>query len=312
MPDIVTVTMNPAIDVSTSTGKFVAEKKLRCTPETRHPGGGGINVARVVCRLGHDVVAAYPVGGVTGKWLEKIMEAEGIRSLTVPIDGRTRESFTVVEEPTGYEFRFILPGPEMSENEWTRCLHIFTAFRTPPRYVVSSGSLSPGVPADFHAQVAAAAKRNGAKAVVDVSGEALKAAVEEGVYLLKLNLHEMQEFTGKTLDTKAKRLTACRALIEEGKAEAVCLTMGRDGAMIVSAGEAYAAEALQVEAHSTVGAGDSFLGGMIWALAEDKDLKTAFCYGVAASAAALLNPGKELSRKEDVERLFPMVEAKKL
>jgi 6-phosphofructokinase 2 len=303
MTDIVTLTMNPAVDLSTSVDRVVAVHKLRCSPARRDPGGGGINVARVATRLGADVKALYPRGGETGALLRRLIDGEGIASLAVHVAGETREDITVLEEDTGEQFRFVFPGPKLSEAEWRKCLAAIAALKGQPGYFVASGSLPPGAPADFYAQAAQAAKACGAKVIVDTSGPALDAALDEGVYLIKPNLRELREMTGLSLDDQDSRIDAARQLVEAGRVQIVALSLGHEGALFVTAEGAWRAPALEVELVSAVGAGDSFVGGLVWSLAAGHDLEEAFRYGVAAGSAALLTPGTELSLADDVQRL---------
>ena len=120
--------------------------KLRVTSECRDPGGGGINVARVIKRLGGDAEAIYPVGGMIGSLLRKLLDEENIASYTSAIAGETREDFSVSELSTGEQYRFILPGPRLSELEWQDCLALISGLDPFPRFVVASGSLRKGVP----------------------------------------------------------------------------------------------------------------------------------------------------------------------
>jgi 6-phosphofructokinase 2 len=312
MTDIVTLTMNPAVDLSTSVDKVVAVHKLRCSPAIRDPGGGGINVARVATRLGADVKALYPRGGETGSLLRRLIDAEGIASLVVHVAGQTREDMTVLEEETGEQFRFVFPGPELSEAEWRECLAAIAALASHPAIFVASGSLPPGVPADFYAQAARTATARGAKVIVDASGPALEAALGQDVFLIKPNLRELRHMVGQPLDDEESWLAACRKLVDAGRTEIVALSLGHLGALFVTGEGAWRAPALDVKLVSAVGAGDSFVGGLAWSLASGHDLEEAFRYGLAAGSAALLTPGTELCRREDVERLHAQTELKRL
>jgi 6-phosphofructokinase 2 len=226
MTDIVTITPNPAVDVSTTVERIVPVTKLRGSGERRDPGGGGINVARVVTRFGGDAVALYPVGGLTGALLRQLLDREDITSLTCPTAGETREDFFVTERATGQPYRFILPGPTLSEAEWQACLTRLAGLAPFPRFVVGSGSLPAGVPVDFYARVAAIAHDHGARMILDTSGPALSAAVEAGVDLIKPSLREMRELAGAELSDGAAWEVAARALLARGKVETVALTMG--------------------------------------------------------------------------------------
>lgn len=303
MTDIVTVTPNPAVDLSTAVDRIVPVYKLRGTSQRRDPGGGGINVARVVKRLGGDVRAIYPAGGAMGDLLGRLLDAEGISSLALPIAGETREDFFVSETSTGQQYRFILPGPRLAEHEWKACLAAVAALEPFPRFLVGSGSLPDGVPHDFYAQLARLARQRGASMILDTSGPALAAAAAEGVDLIKPNLREMRELCGGTPEDPAAWEAAARALVEQGGARIMALTMGHRGAALVTRDKILRAKPLAINPLSAVGAGDSFLGALVSGLAAGQPLEHCFRIAVAAGAAALLNPGTDLGRQEDIVRL---------
>lgn len=242
-----------------------------------------------------------------GHLLRHLVDEEGIRSLAIYIAEETRESFTVLEETTGQQYRFVLPGPRVSETECRRCLDALASLKQRPGFLVASGSLPPGVPDDFYADITRLANEWGARLVLDSSGPALKAALAAGVYLVKPNLHELSDLIGSPLEDQASWLEACRSIVGRGGAEIVALTLGEQGALLVTRDRAWRAPGVPIRPVSTVGVGDSFLGAMVWSLASGHELETAFRYGVASGTAALLTPGTELCRREDVERLFHQV-----
>ena len=307
MPDIATITINPAVDIFVNVERVEATKKLRCSAPKRDPGGGGINVARAAHRLGGRVVAIYPAGGALGKLLHRLVEREGIDSVTTPSHVETRENFTAYEEESGQQYRFVLPGSTLHKAEWEACLEKLATLPDRPKIVVASGSIPPGVPEDFFARVARHAKSLGARMVLDTSGPALKAALAEGVSLIKPNLSEFSDFAGAALSRDQDRIAAARKLIADKRVEAVALTLGDDGALLVTADGAWRSAPLHVEVVSAVGAGDSFLGGMVAALAGGERLEHAFRVGVAAGSAAVMRPGTELCHEEDVHRLLAEV-----
>ena len=307
MRDILTITMNPAVDITTSTATVAPTHKIRCGAPQRHPGGGGINVARVVQRLGGDCAALFPVGGSSGEVLKRLLDEESISSVYVPISGETRESFSVKESSTGSEYRFVLPGPDMGPTEWQACLDLVASFQPAPCYVVASGSLPPGVPTDFYARLAKLVQSNGAKLVLDTSGPALAAALEAGVYLVKPSLRELRELMGQPLETQSQWRDAAQTLVARGRAQVVVLSLGEGGAWLVTPSETCFAPAVPVQVVSTIGAGDSFVGGMVWALGRGLPVRASFRYGVAAASAALLSVGTGLCSQADVLRLHDQV-----
>jgi len=307
MTDIVTITPNPAVDLSTSVEKIVPVYKLRGTSQRRDPGGGGINVARVVKRLGGEVSAIYPIGGATGDLLRSLLEKEGVASRTFPIADETREDFFVSEISTGQQYRFILPGPCLAADEWEPCLTLLSRTEPFPRFVVASGSLPRGIPDDFYARVARIARQRGARMILDTSGPALAAAVAEGVDLIKPNLREMRELAGFEPSDAGAWEDAARTLVRSGKVAVIALTMGHLGAVLVSRDQVLRASPLAIATASAVGAGDSFLGALIYRMASGAGLEEAFRQAVAAGAAALLNPGTGLCLPHDVKRLADQV-----
>lgn len=307
MPRFVTITPNPALDVSTSVDQLVDAHKLRCDAPQVHPGGGGINVARVLHRLGAQVQALYPAGGATGERLQGLLDAEGVPSLRWAIAGETRESWTVHERQSGREYRFVLPGPLLSAAEWAEGLARLRRVSPCPAWVVSSGSLPLGVASDGHAQIARVVKDMGARMVVDSSGAALAAALAQGVWLVKPSLRELAELTHEDLTTPLQQRQAARQLIARGQAQMVALSLGPEGAMLVTADQCLHAAALSVPLHSTVGAGDSFLAALVWALDRQDDLRLALATAMAAGAAAVMSSGTALCQPQDVMRLRQQV-----
>lgn len=314
MPNILTLTMNPALDIATSTGKVMDTHKMRCGAAIYHPGGGGINVARVVRRLGGDVLALFPAGGVTGQRLQQLLADEEVPGQAIAIAGETRESFSVFEASSGRDYRFVLPGPNLTEAEWRGCLEQVgdQIKKDHVRYLIVSGSMPPGVPVDFCAQLADLAHTHGCRVVVDTSGAPLAAALARGVYLVKPSLRELRDLTGHALASESDWLAAARQMVSSGQAEVVALSLGEDGAMLVTADCALRAKGVAVTVASSIGAGDSFVGGLIWSLSRGDELVQAFRYAMAAGAAALLSAGTALCQPADVERLHNEVEVTSL
>ena len=304
MTDILTITLNPALDVLTTIDKVSDTHKMRCGAVIKHSGGGGVNVARVLHRLGANCVALYLAGGVTGERHHKLMSAEKVRCHVMPIAEETRESFSVHETSSGNDFRFVLPGPNVSSTEYEACFD-YLAQHMPKKFLVISGGLAPGVPDNFYARLTALAKQNGVRVVLDANGPALAEALNVGVYLFKPSLRELRDLTGQALADEASQVAAARQLIQCGQAEIVAVSLGAEGAMVISAQEGWRARSIQVDVQTTIGAGDSFVGGMVWSLSRGDTLLKAFQYGMASGAAALLAPGTSLAQASDVHRLIP-------
>lgn len=302
--NIVTLTMNPAIDVSTSVGQVVAEHKLRCASPTYEAGGGGINVSRAIRRLGGESTAVYATGGPTSQTLKQLLHDEGVEHTPLSIAGTTRENFTALDESSGQQYRFIMPGPVFHEQEWQRCLEALGNRSPKPDYLVASGSLPLGVPADFFARVTEIGKTLEARVVVDTSGKALTLAAQAGVYLLKPNMNELQSLAGEEIENEAQLEQVARNIIHHGRCEVLVVSLGAAGALMVTRDALERFRAPTVAIKSKVGAGDSMVAGLVLSLARGKTLREAMLFGVSAGAAAVTTPGSELCRREDTERLY--------
>ncbi|MCD8494223.1 MAG: 1-phosphofructokinase family hexose kinase [Burkholderiaceae bacterium] len=290
---ILTVTLNPTLDVSTSVARLIDHAKLRCSPELEQVGGGGINVAHVVHSLGGRCQAMLPVGGSRGQDILQRLTDGGLDCITATIDQQNRQCFTVYETETGHEYRFVLPGPTFSQTEQAACISAICN-HLPTDHLILSGSLPPGVPDDFYATVIEAVRHTHPtlRIVVDASGETLTHALAAGVFMIKPSREEFCELTGYQATEPIDCVAACRELISQGKAQVIALTLGADGALLVTADQAWQIDPLPVTVTSTVGAGDSFVGGFVWSLTQNPDFMRAARIATAAASAALQTQGE--------------------
>ncbi|MFC4174967.1 1-phosphofructokinase family hexose kinase [Microvirga sp. GCM10011540] len=303
MKPIVTLTLNPSIDGSSEAEVVRPIHKVRTTNERYHPGGGGINVSRVVQELGGLSQAFYLAGGATGNVFENLLTTRRIMGRRIAIEDHTRVSHTVFERSSGLEYRFVPEGPEIRSSEWQECLEVLGGVECD--YIVASGSLPRGVPTDFYVRVATMVRAKGAKLVLDTSGPALKEALSAGgVHLAKPSLGEFERLVGRELKDPAALEDAAKDFVRAERVELLAITMGHEGALLVHKDRVSRLPALNVEVRSAVGAGDSFVAAMTLALARRSDAQEAFRWGVAAGTAAVLTPGTELCRRADVERLY--------
>jgi 6-phosphofructokinase 2 len=310
MKPIVTLTLNPAIDSSCEADEVRPVRKIRTFGERYDPGGGGINVARVIRELGGDALAVYLAGRLTGQAFSHMVDGVGLQHRTVPIRGATRVAHTVYERSSGQEYRFVPQGPEIHDGEWQASLRELQDLEF--KYLVASGSLPGGVPDDFYAQVARLAVDKGARFVLDTSGAALERALESGVYLVKPNLRELETAVGRALREPAEQEEAARQLIARGRAEIVTVSLGADGALLATGAACFRLRAPKVKPKSAVGAGDSFVGAMTLGLAQGWTAQDAFTLAVATGTATLLTMGTELCRRADVERIYRQIKAEQV
>ncbi|MBN8679632.1 MAG: 1-phosphofructokinase family hexose kinase [Chitinophagales bacterium] len=305
MTKIVTLTLNPALDKSTEIEQLIPEQKLRCSPMRVDAGGGGINVSKAIRRLGGDSVAVFPFGGQNGMVLCNLLEQEGVSIKALEVVGETRENMAVRESSTNAQYRFTMPGLALTEQDADKCLDIIGQLK--PRYLVASGSLPPGLRETYYEKVASFAKEIDAKFILDTSGRALQAAADEGLYLLKPNLQELSALSEKPSLEMNQVDDAALDIIRMGRCEVVVVSLGAQGALLVTADRVEHVPAPMVKKLTTVGAGDSMVAGMVWALSEGKSFQEMVQIGVACGSATTLNPGTRLFRTEDVWRLYEWI-----
>jgi 6-phosphofructokinase 2 len=310
MKPILTLTLNPAIDASCQAEVVRPIHKTRTSDERYDPGGGGINVARVIRELGGEALAVYFAGGLTGQAFNHMIDAIGLAHRAVPIAGMTRVSHTVYERSSGQEYRFVPEGPALAEAEWQAGLAALEG--QDADYLVASGSLPKGVPADFYARIARSARERGIRFVLDTPGEALRQALEVGVHLIKPNLSELERLLGRALPEPAAQEAVARGLVGDGCAEIVTVSLGADGALLATNDGCLRLAAPAIEPKSAVGAGDSFVAAMTFGLAEGRAPKDAFTLAVATGTATVLTMGTELCRRPDVLRIERQIRAEQI
>ncbi|HEX8462869.1 MAG TPA: 1-phosphofructokinase family hexose kinase [Segetibacter sp.] len=311
MQKIVTLTLNPAIDKSTVVSAIVPDKKLRCEAPTFEPGGGGVNVSRAIKKLGGSSTAIYLSGGHSGKFYQQLLNEEEIESCVLEIAGITRENMIVVDKSSNAQYRFGMPGPTVSEKEWQQCLDLL-AKSSGVEYIVASGSFPLGVPEDFYGRLAFTAKKMNARLVADTSGEPLRHAMKEGIFMIKPNIGELSSLHGVEELHEEEACKAAREIINKGGCEVMVISMGASGAMLVTKDEVFNSPSPSVRKRSTVGAGDTMVAGMVLSLLKGCPWLQVLQYGIAAGTATTMNPGTELCRKEDVERLYNLLKGKQV
>lgn len=303
---ILTLTLNPALDMATEVPEIIAGHKLRCSDPLLDPGGGGLNVSRAIRALGGDSLALVALGGLTGDRLAGLIRAEGVTFLSLLGPGETRQSLTVNEQSTGKQFRFMLPGPVWTETERARVFTLLRATARPGGISVISGSQPPGVPPDFPGLLAASMP--GSQVVLDTSGSALVEAVKNpipGLAVLRMDSEEAEGLVGHSLESRADTADFAQSLVQRGVADRVIVARGADGNVLADRQSRIFAQAAKVRVRSTVGAGDSFVAAFVLAMARGQTNAEALALGSAAAAAAVTTDATQLCRPEDVMRLLP-------
>jgi 6-phosphofructokinase 2 len=304
MKSIITLTMNPTVDQSSTTPIVTNEKKLRCSNIRYDPGGGGINVTRAINKLGGKSKAFYPAGGQIGNLLEELLKREKIDQVRFIIKEATRLNIHIIEETSDKQYRFNMPGAPIQENEWQHILTSIREFIPSPDYIVASGSLPPNVPKDFYRRIAALSKGIGCKFILDTTNEPLKQALNEGVYLIKPNLYEFQQLIGDSVQNETKIIHEAQQIIQSNQCKYLIISLGKDGTFLITKDNYKHITSPFVPIKSRVGAGDCMVGGITLMLAKEKSIEEAVRYGISAGAAAVMTPGTELCRLEDTERIY--------
>jgi len=300
---IATLTLNPAVDKFTSIEQLVPEKKLRCAEMLVQAGGGGINVCKGIVELGGSSIAIFPCGGNNGKILKDLLKEQSITAVPIEIKGNTRENIVVIEKATNKEFKFVMPGPVISKEEMnvikTAVMELLNV-----SFLICSGSLAPGMPESFLAELAIIAREKGMKFIVDTSGPALKAALKEGVYLIKPNMSELCFLVNKKYLELSEIDAAVDQIITEGTCEVLVVSMGPAGGLLATRNFKKSFPAPTVKKLSTVGAGDSMIAGISWMLEQNKSMEDAIQFGLACGTAATVKKGAQLFKKEDAMKFF--------
>lgn len=300
---IVTLTLNPALDVSTAVDRVVSRHKLRCEAPRVEAGGGGVNVARTITALGGAATPVYTVGGLTGERYRLLLHQEGLPGVPISIGGETRESISVTDRADDEQYRFVFPGPTMTAEECRRCLDAVAELLSPGAYLVVSGSLPPGVPDDFYADVVRLARSRGARCAVDASGAALALALDAGVDFAKPSLRELCQLVGRELETTQQQDAALRELVADGRVGAVALSLGANGAALATRDGVLRLPAFDVAERSTVGAGDAFVGAFVLRTVQGRTPADAVRAALAAAAGVVSSVGTGAPQRELVERL---------
>ncbi len=304
---ILTVTLNPAIDISTATPHVLAGPKLRCIEPETDPGGGGINVSRAIRILGGQSTALVALGGATGERLAGMLIRAGLTLAGFDAPGETRESFSVLDGATHQQFRFVLPGARWPKTATTAALDAIERAAQPGALVVLSGSQPPGVEADFPVRALARLRTRGATMILDTSGAPLF-RVAEGrdahLDVLRMNHDEAAELAGQPLATRKESADFAQSLVRAGVARIVIVARGSEGNVLATDEERHFASAYEVPVKSRVGAGDSFVGAFTLSLARGESVAQALKWGTATASAAVMTPGTKLCTMSDVKRLM--------
>jgi 6-phosphofructokinase 2 len=309
MTDIITITANPALDLSTEAPAVIPDRKLRCSAPRIQPGGGGVNVSRAISNLGGRSRPLVAFGGPTGAMLTELIRAEGLEPESLGVDHATRQSVTVRDAANGLQYRFMMPGPPWSEDDCEAARGAIRAAVGRGDMVVPSGSFPPGLPFDFYLKLNADIAAAGGRMLIDTSGAALERAAQggDGLWCLRMDTEEAEELSGRHLTDLGDLAHMAADLRGRGAGEIVMIAAGPQGTVIACEGWIGLTRPPVVVPHSKVGAGDSFIGAFVLSISRGEDPVTACAWGTAAAASAVTTADTDLCRKDDVARFFAQV-----
>lgn len=303
---ILTVTLNPALDLSTAADEVRPDQKLRCDKPLADPGGGGINVSRAIKILGGQSTAMVALGGATGTRIAGMLKADGLSVIRLTAPGETRQSLAVTDRASGSQYRFVMPGPEWHKAHVSDMMAAIAEAARAGGWVVVSGSNPPGVAPGFEQMLTVGLKDGRARLLVDTSGDALRALAGSStpVDVLRMDSHEAEDLAGRALPLRSDSAAFAAGLVRDGAAKSVIVARGADGSVIAGEDGAWHAEAAKVPVVSAVGAGDSFVAGFVLAVSRGQPVDEALALGAAAASAAVMTPATDLCHGHDVERLY--------
>jgi len=307
MQDILTITLNPAVDVATSTDHVTAGQKLRCASVQTDPGGGGINVSRAIRILGGQSRALVAIGGPTGKKLRHLLRDQGIAYVPFRAPGETRQSLAVTDQSTGAQYRFVMPGPVWDGERQHSLLDMLDDIASDDGLVVLSGSLPLGVVDHFALDISKRLAQTRARLIADVSGPALRCLASRPpntLFALRMDQLEAETLAQRRLESRADTADFAQSLRTKNVAEIVLIARGSDGNVMATPDGVWHATAPRVAVVSKVGAGDSFVGAFTLSLARAETLERALVYATAAASAAVMTHATHLCTRADTDQLM--------
>jgi len=311
MRKILTISLNPALDSAADVAVVTPDVKLRCVNPTLEPGGGGVNVSRAIKLLGGESAAFVALGGATGNMMSELLAEENVHFTRFDGPVMTRQSFAISETETGKQYRFGQPGPVWPAQDAARALGEIRKLLEKDMLVVASGSLPPGVADDFYVKLGLMIADAGALMVVDTSGDAQQAIMADGkglVHVLRMDRHESEILAGRPLTTLKSAADFAQDVAKKEHAKLVILARGAEGSVFATEDMRFHWVAPKVQVISKVGAGDSFVAGLTYGLAQDMSLQDAGRLATAAAAAAVQSPGSQLCKKPMVDALLENTE----
>ena len=308
---IYTLTLNPAVDRELTVPAMEFDSVLRASESRVDFGGKGFNVSRLLRGMGAASTAVGFLGGRAGELLQDGLQSLGIGTDFVWVPGETRTNVSIVTASHNHYIKVNEKGPLVDADKQKELLDKIDALARPGDWWVLAGSLPPGVPESYYARIVNILNGHGAHAILDTSGESLRLGCAQKPYLVKPNAEEAHGLTGLSMETPTEIAIAAAEICEMG-ARNVIVSMGKAGALLHTADHTWLTHTPKIKEMNPIGAGDSMVGGLVWALTQQIPLKEALGWGVASGAATASLPGTEVGSRPLIEELFAQVRYERL
>lgn len=307
---ILSVTLNPCVDHVLFVDQLLVGDTNRIVRTETDAGGKGVNLSRVVAELGGKTTATGFLGGGPGAYVRKVLDLQGVDHDFVDINLDTRMNFSVEQSSGTPPTTLNDKGPKIHESEWYALVEHVRTYSSKASWVALGGSLPPGVPPDAFAILTTIARSEGAKVLLDADGEPMKLGMQAKPSMIKPNSKEAARLLDRPIETTEAAIEAARELLMLGL-EIAIISRGADGAVLASGNDVWIGYTPEVEVKSTIGSGDSLLGGFLYGLVSNLGLEKAFSLGLASGAATAATDGSEIARKPVIDRLLPSARVEK-
>ena len=305
--NIITITVNPALDKSAKVDGLVAEQKLKCHSISFQAGGGGINISRVLTRLKIESDCVFTSGGDNGKYLQHMLLQEKVKISPIPIQEWTRENLSIVDTLSSNQYRFGMPGKPMSKLEIDLITNTILNKVNKNDILALSGSLAPNMPDDYYAQIIKKVADKDVKVILDTSGPALQNTLKQPLFLIKPNQKELALLAGEEFLTTKEQEAFAMQLVNIRKVKYVVVSMGSRGAFLASKEGIVYQSTPSIPVKSTIGAGDSMVAGLIYGIRQDYSPQDMLKFGVACGVATTMSEGTNLASAETINHVLELL-----
>lgn len=309
-PPIVSLSLNPAIDLTYEINDLEHDQKTRATSTHYDPGGTGINVGRALEKLEANSSTCCITAGKMGEFLHSMLEQELNNVSILQVEGETRINTTLIQQTPQYQYEINAAGPSITADQLDKIINQFLLL-CQQGIGVLTGSLPPGIPDSTYQSINTALQKQGGRCIIDAPVAVMKKALLSNPFLIKPNQHELEVLTNKTLTSIEQVAIEAREFVKQGT-QYVCVSLADKGAILTGPDNSYYCNSPDIKLHSTVGAGDSMVAGLAYTFAQNKTPEQALKFAVACGAGTAMQPGTQLFHINDLANLSEQISIKTL